>query len=157
MSQEGNKGNKQQITLAGLSIEQLEGFKKQFEGDIESLTRALDGIAGAKNRFTASKELLDTFKTFKSGEDMMVPLTSSLYVSGQVKDTSKVTVDVGTGYYIKHTIPRAQGFFEKRANQMKDLESNLTGNITGKQQQLDQVIGVMQQKLKAAKAAQQQE
>jgi prefoldin alpha subunit len=30
-----------------------------------------------------------------------VPLTSSLYVSGKLKNAGKVLVDIGTGYYIE--------------------------------------------------------
>eukprot|EP01051_Picozoa_sp_SAG22_P012424 SAG22_NODE_1291_length_4852_cov_3.176310_4_plen_69_part_00 len=33
----------------------------------------------------------------------MIPLTTSLYVPGQVGDISQVLVDVGTGYYIEVT------------------------------------------------------
>ena len=32
---------------------------------------------------------------------MMIPLTSSLYVSGTLGSTDKVLVDVGTGYYVE--------------------------------------------------------
>jgi hypothetical protein len=32
---------------------------------------------------------------------MMIPLTSSLYVSGTLDSTDKVLVDVGTGYYVE--------------------------------------------------------
>jgi prefoldin alpha subunit len=35
------------------------------------------------------------------GKPILVPLTSSLYVSGKLKNAGKVLVDVGTGYYIE--------------------------------------------------------
>lgn len=31
----------------------------------------------------------------------MLPLTSSLYVSGEVSEVEKVLVDIGTGYYVE--------------------------------------------------------
>ncbi len=142
---------KPQITLTGLSAEQLNGLKQQFEGDIQSLTTATDSIRAARNRFYSSKELLDNLKTFEPETEMMVPLTSSLYVPGKVKDTTQVIVDVGTGYYIKHTVHKAQAFFDKRAGQMVTLEANLQQTIHQKQQQFDQVIEVLQQKLQAMK------
>ena len=38
---------------------------------------------------------------------MLIPLTTSLYVPGEVGDISQVMVDVGTGYYIEvHILPR---------------------------------------------------
>jgi len=35
------------------------------------------------------------------GKSILVPLTSSLYVPGKLKNAGKVLVDVGTGYYIE--------------------------------------------------------
>ena len=31
----------------------------------------------------------------------MLPLTSSLYVSGEIADVANVMVDIGTGYYVE--------------------------------------------------------
>jgi hypothetical protein len=36
-----------------------------------------------------------------AGQSIMLPLTSSLYVSGEVEDVEKVLVDVGTGYFVE--------------------------------------------------------
>jgi prefoldin alpha subunit len=35
------------------------------------------------------------------GKSVLVPLTSSLYVPGNLADVERVVVDVGTGYYVK--------------------------------------------------------
>ena len=35
------------------------------------------------------------------GKEVLVPLTSSLYVPGKLNDVENVVVDVGTGYYVK--------------------------------------------------------
>lgn len=35
------------------------------------------------------------------GNEILVPLTSSLYVKGQLVDREKVLVDVGTGFYVE--------------------------------------------------------
>lgn len=37
----------------------------------------------------------------RPGKQVLVPLTSSLYVPGKLGDVSHVVVDVGTGYYVK--------------------------------------------------------
>lgn len=34
-------------------------------------------------------------------DDILVPLTSSLYVKGKMADREKVLVDVGTGFYVE--------------------------------------------------------
>lgn len=35
------------------------------------------------------------------GKQILVPLTSSLYVPGTIADTENVIVDVGTGFYVE--------------------------------------------------------
>ena len=36
-----------------------------------------------------------------AGQELLLPLTSSLYVRGTLEDTDKVLVNVGTGYYVE--------------------------------------------------------
>lgn len=40
---------------------------------------------------------------------ILIPLTSSLYVPGRIKDTDNVLVDVGTGYFVE----KVRAFFQK--------------------------------------------
>lgn len=41
------------------------------------------------------------YKLTEQARSILVPLTSSLYVPGTLKNAGKVLVDVGTGYYIE--------------------------------------------------------
>ena len=36
-----------------------------------------------------------------TGKEILIPLTSSLYVPGRLTDVENVVIDVGTGYYVK--------------------------------------------------------
>lgn len=48
-----------------------------------------DGVVGSAKKGTQGKD------------EILVPLTSSLYVKGRLADREKVLVDVGTGYYVE--------------------------------------------------------
>lgn len=37
----------------------------------------------------------------EAGKEILIPLTSSLYVPGKLTDVENVVIDVGTGYYVK--------------------------------------------------------
>jgi prefoldin alpha subunit len=139
----------QTLNLGRLSLEQLGGLKQQLESEIETLTRAFDGLRGARGRFQDSKGCLEAYKTMQEGQEMLVPMTSSLYVSGKVDTAKSVLVDVGTGYFIQQSIPRAQQFFDKRSNQMSDNMTNIADAIAGKRKQLNNVLDVMQKKMQA--------
>lgn len=148
------KGN--QLNLHNLSIEQLNGLKEQLDQDLQSLGRAYDALRGARSRFQDSKGCLEQFKALAKQSQILVPLTSSLYVAGSISDNQHVLVDVGTGYYIKQSVSRAQDFFAKRAGQMKDSMDGIAEHITQKQRQQNSVIEVMQQKSQVLAQQQQQ-
>ena len=43
-----------------------------------------------------------------AGAPMLLPLTQSLYVEGELEDSKNVLIDIGTGYYLEvHPPPRA--------------------------------------------------
>jgi hypothetical protein len=48
-----------------------------------------EGVVGSEKKGTDGKD------------DILVPLTSSLYVKGKLADREKVLVDVGTGFYVE--------------------------------------------------------
>lgn len=48
-----------------------------------------DGVVGSAKKGTQGKD------------EILVPLTSSLYVKGRLTDREHVLVDVGTGYYVE--------------------------------------------------------
>jgi prefoldin alpha subunit len=144
-----------QLQLQQLSVDQLRSLKETMDNDIGSLSRAYDSIRVARNRFADGKTYLETFKAYKPEQEMLVPLSSSLYVPGKLADASKVLVDVGTGYYVQQSVPRAQEFFGKRMQHMKDTMDNINEAVVAKQKQQNMVIDVMRQKSQAMQAQEQ--
>lgn len=151
---QGQKQISPGINLQNMSFEQLQAFKEQLDGDLTSLSRSFEALRTAKNRFLESKMTLETFKSYEIGQPILVPMTYSLYLQGEISETDNVLVDVGTGYYIKQSVPRAQEFFAKRVNQMQDSMDKIAVNIDGKQKQQNNVLNVMKQKAQAMDQAQ---
>lgn len=66
-----------------------------------------DGVVGkgnsaSKEGETAEKKEEDKEKAKgSSGDEILVPLTSSLYVRGRMASREHVLVDVGTGFYVE--------------------------------------------------------
>lgn len=58
-------------------------------------------------KFNDSKIVLGYLKEKANQKDIMVPLTSSLYVPGRMEDNNKVLVEVGAGYFIEESTGKA--------------------------------------------------
>ena len=143
------------MQLQNLSLEQLAGIKKQFDSDIESLTHMAESLRGARARFSDSKVYLENLKSVPEGTESLIPLSSSLYVSGTFTNRDKVLVDVGTGYFINQGVDRAQKYFDARVGQMGESMDNINKAINEKVRVQNQVIEFMQQKAQAMQMAQQ--
>ena len=52
-------------------------------------------------KFQESQEVLNYLKEYGTDKEVMVPLTSSLYVPGVMEETDKVLVEVGASYFIE--------------------------------------------------------
>ena len=52
----------------------------------------------------------------KEGTAVLVPLTGSMYVPGVIKETEKVLVDVGTGYYVEKDVTAANDYFSRKVS-----------------------------------------
>ena len=114
------------VDLTTLSVQQLSEVKKQLDEGFTlerrfwsiNRTRApftvvLSTTAGKKQicrlcKVNKRRREKGTWRLFLNeaptehlGKQILVPLTSSLYVPGNLKDAGKVLVDVGTGYYVE--------------------------------------------------------
>lgn len=99
--------------------------------------------------------------TTTEGRTVLVPMTQSLYVPGEITDASTVMVDVGTGYFVKKSNADAKEVLERRMVMVRDSIDKLTKTIAFKQSELEKIkrvvtIGVQEQMARLGQSAQQQ-
>ena len=138
----------QQISLQSLSLEQLNGLKSQLENELRQYSSSFGGLKQAQARFKESKLAIENLTPESEGKNILIPLTSSMYVPGKLKNVSNVLVDVGTGYYVEKNVKDASQFMERKVNFLQGNTDSLQELIEGKRNDLEMVIGFMQQKLK---------
>lgn len=121
----------QQVNLQDLDLNQLQDVKKQLdsvcgllniiEGYADEVgTRTFDKLVSATQASSGKVQIMrlgylgiDTSversadclsvrnELTNTGKEILIPLTSSLYVPGRLTDVENVVIDVGTGYYVK--------------------------------------------------------
>ena len=65
-------------------------------------------------KFKDSQEVLNYLEAFGKDKEVMVPLTSSLYVPGVLEDVNNVLVEVGASYFIEQDIKKANGYCDRK-------------------------------------------
>jgi prefoldin alpha subunit len=130
----------QTVKLTDLPIPQLSQIKKQLDEEIAHLSSSFQSLRAAQSKFKGCITSLETSLVGKNGDrTILVPLTASLYVPGQLADTEKVLVDIGTGFYVEKSKKQAAEFYEAKVKELGDNLVNLEKIVAGKTENLSLV------------------
>ncbi|MCJ1373144.1 subunit of tubulin prefoldin [Loxospora ochrophaea] len=138
----------QQVDLANLSVQQLSSVKKQLDDELEHLTTSFAKLRAAQNKFRECiKSIQDGVSTRTNGKQLLVPLTTSLYVPGTLSDSRRVIVDVGTGFFVEKEVKDAEEFYNIKVRDLGGNLKDLEGIVQGKSNNLRVVEDVLRQKV----------
>eukprot|EP00871_Galdieria_phlegrea_P006087 jgi/Galph1/966/GphlegSOOS_G5698.1 len=135
-----------QTSVLELPKEQIQALNDRLEQELEHLTASLRTLNLAVSRLQRSLHSLESFSSRQENSHIMVPLTSSLYVKGQVKNPNHVLVDIGTGYYVKQTCDKAENYVQRRISQVKKEIEKIQQFVLTKQEQYEYVSGALRQR-----------
>ena len=63
------------------------------------------------------------------GKEIMVPLTSSLFVPGKMEDHNHVLIEVGAGYFIEKESKQALEYCDRKSKALQDSGAKVTETI----------------------------
>ena len=107
-----------EVPLENLTLEQLSYIGKQLEQEIASYSSYFTSLKVALNKFIDNKEYVRDLTTAKD-KDILVPITSSLYVPGKCGDISNVMVEIGTNYFVESKLDNAEKFCDRKIAMIK--------------------------------------
>ena len=121
---EGEIGNKKE-----LGPDELVNLRAQVEREIQYLSSSFSQLKGVCDRFNDNLAILENFQDAKPETPLMIPLTSSLFVSAKLKDNDKFMVDIGTGYFLEKNIKDTEEYYQRRiryiCEQMEKIDNGI--------------------------------
>jgi len=137
------------VSLSQLPLEELNNVKESLEQEVRTLASSLQALRQMRERFFESKTGIEHLKEYRPGDRVLIPLTSSLYVTGEFGDTSQCIVDVGTGYYVKQGLGKAEDFMDRKMKFLTENMDKVQAAVSEKNQQLTVVEEEMERKAAA--------
>ncbi len=137
--------NPEQVSLEGMNYYELVEVKKTVETEMNVLSNSFEQLRGAATKFAAAKEKLAVFAPEASDKEILVPLTTSVFIPGTLKDVNKVMFEVGASYYVEDTIPKGKAFFDRKVEDIKKNMTYLSKIIENKSKQREDVILALQE------------
>ncbi|RDI78974.1 G2/mitotic-specific [Venturia inaequalis] len=138
----------QQIKITDLSQPQLNQLKTSLNSDLQTLTQSFQSLRVAQSKFRdcllSLKKGLGTSTTSSSQpKQILVPLTSSLYVPGTLVNSDSVIVDIGTGFFVEKSVREAEVFYEGKVRELAGNIKEVEGLVSGKGDNLRMVEEVL--------------
>ena len=127
-----------EVPLEKLSIDQLNYVGRQIEQDISNYSSYYSSLRIAHNKFLDNKEYINDLKPYEDKE-ILVPMTSSLYIPGKCVDVKRVTIEIGANFFIETTIDKAEKFCDRKLESIKKNMNNIDELIKNKNEQLNAV------------------
>ncbi|KAM3535445.1 hypothetical protein MY4038_001317 [Beauveria bassiana] len=151
-------GERETVNLDALEPQQLAQVKKQLDEELEHLTSSFSQLHGAQGKFNECLRCVNSRSESKnSSNEVLVPLTNSLYVRGELTNTETVLVDVGTGFLVeKVKLESAATFYENKIKELKHSLKELEAIVQQKQMNVRTIEEVLRQKLITQQSSQSQ-
>nr|CAH7764244.1 unnamed protein product [Callosobruchus chinensis] len=146
ISAEPRKGM-QEIDLTQLSLQQIIGLKQQLEGELQLMQESMASLKVAQMRYQSSGEIMEQITPETEGQEILVPLTASMFVPGQLIDTNKVIIDVGTRYYVEKNIAGAKDYFQRKVKFVTEQMEKVQAILIEKKKISDAIMEVTEMKL----------
>ncbi|XP_060108188.1 prefoldin subunit 5 [Heteronotia binoei] len=137
----------QQVNISELSLPQLEVLKSQLDQEVEFLSSSIAQLKVVQTKYVEAKDCLAVLNKSNEGKELLVPLSSSMYVPGKLSDVGQVLIDVGTGYYVEKSVEDAKDFFKRKIDFLTKQMEKIQPALQEKHAMKQAVVEMMSQKI----------
>ena len=125
-----------EVPIEKLNPEQLQYVGKQLEGEINALSTSYTQLKIAAQKFSENVEYVSDLSKCQDKE-ILVPLTSSVYLPGKCSNVKTVTVDIGATYYIEMSLEKAKSYFDRKIKMLKENMDKIDKTLKVKTQYMN--------------------
>ena len=142
----------QDVDITKVTPAQLAELGKAIEGEVKQLTQNYHQLNSAIGKFNESKGVLTYMQQRPENTEIMVPMTSSLYVPGKISGTN-VMIEAGAGYFVEKDTKQALEYCDRKGDALKDSAAKIGNYINQKKMQMGKVQGEYNKRMIAAQQA----
>jgi prefoldin alpha subunit len=129
--------------------EDLINLRAQVEREIQYLSSSFSQLKGVCDRFNDNLAILESFCDSKPDTPIIVPLTSSMFVSAKLKSNDKFLIDIGTGYFVEKSTKETEEYYQRKIRYICEQMEKVDNGIEIKKHQFQTLNVQLSQQTKA--------
>lgn len=138
--------SQRRIDLTQLQPQQLAEIRKSTELEIQHFTQSLQALQMAQSKLQDCISTIDGMASSKS-LDVLVPMTSSLYLPGTIKEKDNYLVDIGTGYFVEKSAEDAKAVYKKKVTKLDEDSAKLKSILVQKNDAINNINMILRKKV----------
>lgn len=138
--------SQQRVDITLLQPQQLMEIRKSTEQEIQHFTQSLQALQTAQSKLQDCINTIDTMEKSQS-ENVLVPMTSSLYLPGKIAAKDQYLVDIGTGYFVEKNANDAKQVCKKKLSKLGDDSKKLKEILVQKNESVNTINLVLRKKV----------
>jgi len=137
------------VPVTSLSPQELHELRGRLQQELEALGGSAQQLGRLAGAFAASQRAIQALDASAApGQRLLLPLTSSLYVSGEVAAPHTVLVDVGTGYYVEMAAEAGAQYCRRKQERLRASLREVEQGAAQRRDALGRVQAVLADKLR---------
>ncbi len=116
---------------------------QMLSSQIRQLQKAMQMLEEQSLEIQAVSESLDTLKDSKKGTEILIPVTSGIFMKGSIEDTANLVVSVGSNVAVSKDLDSTKKLLEERQKEIgaekDEMMLQLQGMVQLAQQHQDAV------------------
>jgi len=150
-------GPGKEMDISKVNPQQLQQLHQSLEQEIQNLNVSFQTLQTVNAKFKESEMAVDKMSQCSGTSQVLVPLTSSMYVPGEIEDKDKLLVDIGAAYYAEKDCKGATKYLQRKQVSVNENIEKVGKLMNSKKLQLQVVTMELQKRMAAIMEAQQQQ
>ncbi|CCE82353.1 Piso0_002076 [Millerozyma farinosa CBS 7064] len=134
------------IDLTQLQPQQILEIRKSTEQEISHFTQSLQALQSAQAKLRDCITSIEGVEKSNKTE-LLVPMTSSLYLPGKLVQKDEYLVDIGTGYYVGKSANDAKVVYQKKIDKLDEDAKKLKDILVQKNEIMNSINIVLRNKV----------
>lgn len=141
------------VDLNLLPPQQILELRNSTEREVEHFTQSLQALQTAQSKLKECLGSVDSMSKTESDE-LLVPLSSSLYLPGKIVNKDEYLVDIGTGYFVGKLGKEAKAVYEAKIDKLSEDAKKLKDILVQKNDIINSMNMVLRSKMSEAQQQQ---
>ncbi|MEM3374073.1 MAG: prefoldin subunit alpha [Candidatus Woesearchaeota archaeon] len=118
---------------------------RQLNENIKELHEHIERMEEQITELKANKVILKKFSELKPGKELRVPLASGIYIIAELKDTSKVMINVGSDITVEKKPEEVIEILETQVKELVDYRKTLVEKIKSMIERAEELQSYLQE------------